>query len=246
MRGRKNKMGKRKQENEVVEGEVLKINSKDTKGKSKLWSVCMDTGGDDDEWFGFGFDEPEFEEGAVVEFEIEENAAGYLNCVEGTVEVIEDAPKKRKSSKRGKSSSKPKRGSSRSRDDDDDDDDTPRKRGGGSKSKSSSRGGGKSTAKSGTKKADVDWDRKDNLIRLQSCQNTAIAFTNMLLQNDCIALKDAKGKAVKKDTKMDAVAAFVEEEAERLFEKYTDIVDGNYDGGSDRDDDDEDDDDIPD
>lgn len=224
----------RRNEPEVVEGTVLKITYKETRGKNDLCNLCLDTGGRDDEWFGYGFNEPDFEEGAIVEFEIEYNGE-YANIVDDTLTVIEEAPKKRKSSGgRGGKSSGSKRGGGSSG-----------KSGGGrsggrSGGKSSSAGRGGADKGSGAgKKSEVDWDRKDNLIRLQSCQNTAIATVNMMITHGAIVLPKKKGEMY------DAVQAAIEEEASRLFEKYTDIVDGNYDGGPSVNDVD-DDDDIPD
>lgn len=220
----------RRNEPEVIEGTVVKITYKETRGKNDICNLCLDTGGRDDEWFGFGFNEPEFEEGAVIEFEVEMNGK-YKNVVDDSVVVLEDAPAKRKGS--GRSSG----GSSRS--------------GGGSARSSggsrggSSRSGGGSGGKSGGGRAksepkkEVDWDRKDNLIRLQSSQNTAVATINVMLANSLIALPK------KKADQMDAVQALIEEEAARLFDKYTDIVDGNYEGTSKDETEYDDDDDIP-
>lgn len=212
----------KKSEPEIVEGTVTKITFKPTKGDNEVCNICLDTGGRDDEWFGFGFEEPEFEEGAVIEFEVEYNGK-FTNVVTGSVEVLEEAPKKRKGSSRGGSSGG--RGSS-SR--------------GSSRDKSSGGGrGGKSSGRDkAPAKAEVDWDRKDNLIRLQSSQNTAVATLNVLLTHGLIALPKKKAQ------QMDAVVALIEEEAARLFDKYTDIVDDNYEGyaggGKDESDDDDD------
>ena len=68
-------------------------------------------------------------------------------------------------------------------------------------------------------KADVDWDRKDRLIRAQSCQNTAIAT---------VALMQAAGVLPKPKTKADgydAIQALIEKETKRLFEKYDEVAD---------------------
>jgi len=205
---------------DFINGIVAKINSKPTRGKSDIWSICVDSDGDE-QWYGFGFDEPDFGEGSEVEFDISWNG-DYPNVDNETFEVI-DLVEARKSSSRGKSSggggrggkssgggrSKPSGGGSRSS-------------GGGSgrgkpAPKRSSGGGGKAPAKK-----EVDWDRKDNLIRLQSSQNTAIAFISAAVNNGSLKLPAAKGKG------FDAFAAAVEEEAQRLFEKYDDIADNGF------------------
>lgn len=226
-------MGRAK-EPEMVEGKVLKITFKETRGDNDLCSICLDTGGKDDEWFGFGFNEPNFKEGAVIEFEVEENDKGFWNVVEDTVEVLEAAPEKRRGSskggsKRGGSSrSGGRSGSSRS----------SGRSGAGSKRSSGRDGGGRSKSSEGGKKSEVDWDRKDNLIRLQSSQNTAVATINMMIAHGAIVIPKKKADA------FDLIQAAVEEEASRLFDKYTDIVDGNYEGGPAMSEDDEND--IPD
>lgn len=216
---------------DFVSGIVTKINSKPTRGNSDIWSICVDCDGDED-WYGYGFEKPDFGEGSEVEFDIEWNG-DYANVDNETFEVIELVEARKKSSRGGagrKSSGSGKRGGN--------------SRGGrkpsGGGSRGGKSGGGKSSGRGGASKAkgggkaDVDWDRKDKLIRLQSCQNTAIAFISAAVTNGSLKLPAAKGKG------FDAFAAAVEEEAERLFGKYDDIADNGYqsaDAGGDDDDD---------
>ncbi len=206
-----------------MSGFVESINSKPTNGKNDLWSIKVD--GD---WFGHGFDEPNFDVGAEIEFEITMNG-DYENVDVDTVVVLQEAPDRGrgKGSNRGSSRGGSKRGSSRG---------GSRGNGRGSSSRgNSSRGNSNrgssrgSSRRSGTQKEEkTDWARKDNLIRLQSSQNTAIATIGMMVMHSLIALPK------KKSEHMDAITALIEKEAKRLFDKYDDIADDIADGYYDR------------
>ena len=92
----------------VEEGKVLDIASSDTKNGGKIYRIeveDLETG--DVDWFGAGFDEPEFGADSIVSFEFEENGK-YLNIVDGSLEVIDLVEPEKKKSSRGS------RGSSRS------------------------------------------------------------------------------------------------------------------------------------
>lgn len=210
-----------------VYGEVLKITGKDTKNGGKIWNICVDDNGED-AWFGYGFDKPDFGEGSEIEFDVEMNG-DYENVNHDTLEVINLVEPKRSGrgsgggrggnsggsrSGGGRSSGRSNSGSSNSRG----------KSSGGSRGGSAGRGksGGGRADKAPAKKADVDWERKDNLIRLQSCQNTAVATVNGAVAAGAITLPAKKGE------KLDAFQALIEKEASRLYDKYEDIVDGNY------------------
>lgn len=206
---------------DFVSGIVVKINSKPTRGKSDIWSICVETD-DGEDWFGFGFDKPDFGEGSEVEFEIEWNG-DYPNVDQETFEVI-DLVEPRKRSSRGRGNGTSSRGGRNSS--------SGSKRGGNSRgsSRRGKSGGGKSSGRQGgggSKKGgkpEVDWERKDTLIRLQSCQNTAIAFVSAAVQHGAITLGKTQSK------KLGIFEAAVEEEAERLFLKYDDIADNGYEG----------------
>lgn len=234
---------------DFVQGTVAKLTEKETSNGGTVYNVCVDTEDNGEEWFGCGFDNPNLNEGDEIEFDIDYNG-DYTNINLDTLVVTKEAPQRQSSNRSGgrnggrnsSSNSRSSRGGSNSRS------------GGrgnsrsGSKSGSRDSGRGKNTGRSQSKgagrakapkKQEVDWERKDNLIRLQSSQNTAIAFVNCGLANGCIVLPTAKAK------KYDAYQALVEEEAARLYDKYNDIVDGCYDDGVDRDDPEMDEDDIP-
>jgi len=204
-----------------VYGVVQKITAKDTRNGGKIYNICVDVDGED-EWFGYGFDAPEFGEGSEIEFDVEMNG-DYENVDIDSLEIIELVEPKR-SGRGGKSGGKG-RGKSSGK---------SSGRGGSSgrgKSSGSGRGkpagGGRKAPASkgkggGAAKAEVDWDRKDNLIRLQSCQNTAVATIQAAIEAGAVTLPAKKGE------KFDAFQALIEKEAARLYDKYTDIVDGNY------------------
>ncbi len=234
---------------DFVQGTVAKITEKPTANGGTVYNVCVDTEDNGEEWFGCGFENPNLNEGDEIEFDIDYNG-DYTNIGLDTLVVTKEAPKRQSSSRsngrssgsrsngrsgssRGNSNSRSgSRGNSRSK--------SNSRSGNSQRGESKGRSQGQSKGRAApAKKAEVDWDRKDNLIRLQSCQNTAIALVNCGLANGAITLPSAKAK------KYDAFVALVEEEAARLFDKYTDIVDGCYDNGQDNNQDDEDEDDIP-
>lgn len=219
----------------VENATVLKSTSKETSNGGHVYNIQVETDENGKEWFGCGFDDPKLNEGDIIEFEIVQ-VGEYTNVDLDTLEIIEKAPQRQRSS-RGSS-----RGGSRSSGGRSSRGQSPR--GSGSRSSgrgSSSRNSGasKSRGSSGSKKAEVDWDRKDKLIRLQSSQNTAIALVGMLLTHDALKLP------AKKADKYDAAVAAVEKEAARLFAKYDDIVDGCYEPDGDAGGEFDDEDDVP-
>jgi len=223
---------------DYVEGIVVKSTSKPTNNGGTVYNICVDTVDNGEEWFGCGFDDPNVNVGDEIGFDIEYKG-DYTNVNLDTLEIIKAAPKREsrgsgrggsrggnKSGGRGRSSGGSNSGGS--------------KRGGNSRSAPAKKSAGRGASKAA--KPDVDWDRKDNLIRLQSSQNTAIATIAVMLTNGALVLPKKKAEA------FDAIQDCIEEEAARLFSKYTDIVDGNYDkdSGSGDADDGEYDDDVPD
>lgn len=222
---------------DFVAGTVAKVSEKPTANGGTVYNVCVDTEDNGEEWFGCGFNDPKLNEGDEIEFDIDYNG-DYTNINLDTLVVTKEAPQRKPSSRgskrdgggrgngrsggdRGKSNSRSSNSRSSSRSSNSGGRDSGRGQG---KGRSESKSSGRTKAPA---KQEVDWERKDNLIRLQSSQNTAIAFVNCGLANGCIVLPSAKAK------KYDAFLALVEEEAERLFQKYTDIVDGCYDNGKD-------------
>ncbi len=205
-----------------VEGIVAKISEKPTSNGGTIYNICLEIDGAEDEWFGHGFDEPIFQEGDEIEFDIEYNG-DYCNVDKDTVVIIsegEPKPKSRGRSSGGRSggrsggnsrgSSKPaargsSRGSSRS-----------------SKPAAKSRGGsgGKAKSDAPATMSKEEWAQKDQIIRRQACMNTAIALINGAVANDLVALP------TKKADKLDAFIALCDEEAERLYNQYEEQVYG--------------------
>lgn len=201
-----------------VEGLVAKISVKPA-GKGEVHNVCLEIEGQDDEWFGHGFDKPDFFEGDYIEFDIEWNGK-YANIDKATINIIEEGdgepqkPARKPARSSGRSSSG--RGSSR---------DKPS----GSRSSSRSKpAASKSRSKPAAKgNADAmskdEWADKDRMIRRQSCMNTSIKLVTLL--HEAGVLPKPKNKA----DGVDAIIALCDEEAERLYDQYEEQV---YGGGT--------------
>jgi hypothetical protein len=200
-----------------VEGIVAKITEKPTRNGGTIYNVCLEINGGEDEWFGHGFNEPEFQEGDEIEFDISYNG-DYANVDTNTVNILSEGG--------GGSSSTSSRGNSRGS--------TSR-----SSSRSSSTGGSSSRAKPSrsnsrsskpsvrakpaaddTKMSKDDWQKKDNMIRRQACMNTAIALISSAVSNELVSLP------TKKADKLDAYIALCDEEAVRLYDQYEEQVHG--------------------
>lgn len=72
-----------------VSGVVSKIMERSIttkRGPSTVYSVCID-----DEWYGAGFDRPDFREGTNVSFQSSQNNRGYWQ-IDGRVSVNKDEP----------------------------------------------------------------------------------------------------------------------------------------------------------
>lgn len=208
----------------VEDALVLKLTSKETSTGGHVYNIQVETDENGKEWFGCGFDDPELTEGDIIEFEIEV-VGDYTNVDMDTLVVVEAAPKKQarsRSSRSSKGSSRGGRGSS------------GRSSGSrGDKSRSSGRGkpAGRSKSKSSGRgassdKPEVDWDRKERMIRLCSVQNTAMNTIGIMVNAGAITLPKKKAEMY------DALQALIEDEAARLEAKYSDICDGNYTGCS--------------
>ena len=198
-----------------VTGFLVKQSEKPTRNGGKIFSICVEVDGAD-EWFGFGFDAPTFGVDSEIEFDVEAKGE-YENVINDSVVIINNvnppAAPARKSrapaskparAPRGGAAAKPAR--------------TPR--GGAAKEEAAP-----AKTERAAKKPDVDWDRKDRLIRAQSCQNTAVAT---------IALAQAAGTLElpkKKALQWDALQALIEKETKRLFIKYDEVADECHDYG---------------
>jgi len=199
-----------------VVGIADKITSKEAgKNHNLIYSVCVVEEGQDDTWFGYGWDEPEFTEGAEIEFDIEYNG-DFMNIDVSSLNILQDGEPKRSS--RGRSSGgggRNSRGSSSS------------SRGSSSRSKPAGRGkpaakrGGASSG--GDTDKDKMWADKDKMIRRQACMNTAIKLVTLLHSIGVLP------KPAKKSEGYDATVALCDEEASRLYDQYEEQV---YGGGS--------------
>lgn len=203
----------------VTDAKVLKSTSKPTSGTGYVYNIQVNTEENGDEWFGCGFEDPQLTVGDIIEFEITQ-VGDYVNVDIDTLVVLEAAPKREKSSR----SSSRGGGRSNSRSSGRDGGHKPsRSAGRGSPTRKSSPT--KTRGKQATPKAEVDWDKKDKYIRLQSCQNTAIATIRGAIESGAVALPAKKGD------KFDAYQALIEDEAARLINKYDDIINDVYDQG---------------
>ncbi len=218
----------------VQDALVLKSTSKECGNNGHVYNVQVNTPDNGDEWFGCGFEDPKLNVGDEIEFEIE-TVGKYTNLILDTLVVTKAAPQREQSSRgRSNSSRGDSRGSSRGNSRDSgrgNQSSRGNSRGSRDSGSSNSRGQSQSRGRSSAaeKAPAVDWARKDNLIRLQSCQNTAINTINMMFLAGFIAVPKAKAD------RYDALQALIEDEAQRLYFKYEDIVDGKYgDGGDDQ------------
>lgn len=207
-----------------VIGIVAKITSKEAGAhKNLIYSICVEEDGREDEWYGYGWDEPDFTEGAEIEFDIEWNG-DYANIDTDSLNVLQDGEPKRssrgssrgssRSSGGGRSSSRSSggsRGSSKSS-----------SRSSGSSSRSSSKPAAKGKGASDTMSKD-EWADKDKMIRRQACMNTSLKLCALLFEVGAVKLP------TKKADQYDAVVELANEEAERLYDQYEEQV---YGGGT--------------
>lgn len=204
---------------DYVEGIVAKITEKPTSNGGTMYNICMEIEGSDDEWFGHGFDEPSFGEGAEIGFDISYNGK-YANVDTDSVDIISEGEPKPKPSRRP---SKPSRGSGGGRSSGGSRQSKPAQSRGSSRSKPETKAPykGKSSSTSDTMSKE-EWACKDKIIRRQACMNTAINLIGTAVKCELVALP------TKKADKLDAFIALCDEEAIRLYDQYEEQV---YGGG---------------
>lgn len=198
-----------------VTGFLVKVSEKPTSNGGTIYNICVENDGNDD-WFGYGFEAPTFGVDSEISFDIEVNGK-FENVIVETLEIIDNqnAPAPARKARGGTGGGRAPRGGA-----------APARsaRGGASKPAARQPRGQAASepaarAPKADKKADVDWDRKDRLIRAQSCQNTAVAT---------VALMQAAGVLPKPKNKADgydALQALIEKETQRLFIKYDEVAD---------------------
>jgi len=203
-----------------VTGFLLKVSEKPTSNGGTIYNIQLEESNEDrtESWFGYGFDAPTFGVDSEITFDIEVNGK-FENVVVETLEVLDmqNAPAAARKARGGASGGRAARGGAAK----------PARpaRGGAAKPARQPRGQAAAEDKPASRapksaaKADVDWDRKDRLIRAQSCQNTAIATVSLMLAAG--VLPKPKNKA----DGYDATLALVEKESKRLFEKYDEVAD---------------------
>ena len=205
-----------------VEGIVAKITEKQAGANGNtVYNICLEVG-DEDEWYGHGFDEPEFQEGDEIEFDISWNG-DYANIDTGTVNIISEGEPKPKSRSRGNSRSS---GRSSSRGKSSGRSSKPSGRSSSRDKPAAKRGGNASKGKGAdTTMSKDEWAQKDQMIRRQACMNTSIKLVTLLLSEGAITIPKKKADAA------DAIVALCDEEAERLYDQYQEQV---YGGGKKR------------
>lgn len=210
-----------------VTGFLLQVSEKQTSNGGTIYNIKVENDGNDD-WFGYGFDKPTFGVDSEITFDVEVNGK-FENVIVETLEVLDmqNPPKAERKARGGRGGNgggrAPRGGNSSSR--------APR---GESKPARKPRGQAaddKPARAPKAEKKEVDWDRKDRLIRAQSCQNTAIAMVDLMVKAGALALPKKKGE------QYDALQALVEKESERLFLKYDEVADECFDYDGDQGDD---------
>jgi hypothetical protein len=199
-----------------VTGFLVKVSEKPTSNGGTIYNICVENDGNDD-WFGYGFEAPTFGVDSEISFDIEVNGK-FENVIVETLEIIDNqnAPAPVRKSRGGASS----RGKPAGR--------APR---GGAAKPAARQPRGQAAedkparAPKSAAKADVDWDRKDRLIRAQSCQNTAIATVALMQAAGVLPKPKAKAQGY------DALLALIEKESHRLFLKYDEVADECFDYG---------------
>ena len=200
-----------------VTGFLLKVSEKPTSNGGTIYNIQLEASNDDrtESWFGYGFDAPTFGVDSEISFDVEVNGK-FENVIIETLEIIDNqnAPAPARKGRSG-GGARPARGGAK-----------PARQPRQAASKPARQPRGQSAedkpaarAPKSAAKADVDWDRKDRLIRAQSCQNTAIATVSLMLAAG--VLPKPKNKA----DGYDATMALIEKESKRLFIKYDEVAD---------------------
>jgi len=180
-----------------VIGIVKAISEKATRNGGTVYNVKLDTG-QDDEWFGLGFDEPQFGKGDEIEFDVTYNG-DYANVDANSVNILQEASgggrdsgrgsSNRSSSNRSASRSSSSRGNSSSGNRS-----SSPSRGSRDNKRSSSGNSRASSSKSDTMSKD-EWANKDKMIRRQACMNTAINLVKLLIESDAVSIPKKKADA---------------------------------------------------
>jgi hypothetical protein len=185
-----------------VQGIVKRITSRQA-GRGKAYNLQMDSG----DWFGYGFEQPNFGEGSEVCFDVDWNGQ-YGNVRKGSLQVLSGGGNQgggyQQNNGGGYQNSQGNRGGN-----------TGGGRGGQSHGGSGSRkSGGRDQYWEDKAKRDVVVQRQ---IQFQASRNAAIAAVDIALKNDCLPLPQKKGD------RLDAVLAVIAEVTER-FNYETDCV----------------------
>jgi len=174
-----------------VYGRVKRINSRPA-GRGTAWNIQMDSG----DWFGYGFEQPNFGEGSEVSFDVDWNGQ-YGNVRKGSLQVIGGQQQQPQGGQGGGGY----QGGGQ------------RPAGGGGRGQGN-RGGYQNNKKSGGK--DNYWEEKakrdlvvQRQIQHQASRNAAIAVVGTALANDALSLPAKKGD------KLDAILAVVDEVTDR-------------------------------
>ena len=202
-----------------VTGFLLKVSEKPTSNGGTIYNIQLEEANDDrtESWFGYGFDAPTFGVDSEISFDIEVNGK-FENVIIETLEILDNqnAPAPARKGRAGAGGGRAGAGGRGK----------PARpaRGGAAKPARQPRGQAAEDKPAGraaksAAKPDVDWDRKDRLIRAQSCQNTAIATVSLMLAAG--VLPKPKNKA----DGYDATMALIEKESKRLFIKYDEVAD---------------------
>lgn len=170
--------------------------------RGKAWNVQMDSG----EWFGMGYQQPDFGEGSEIAFDVEYNGQ-YANVAKGSIEVINAVQQQQQQrpqqggyqqrqgggyQQRQGGGYQQRQGGAQG---------APQ-RGGYQQRAQQGAGGGKDQYWKDKEKRDIDTQAR---IQLQACRNSALTLVQMGLANDCIPLP------AKKADRLGALIAIVDE-----------------------------------
>lgn len=191
---------------DFVGGIVKRITEKQGKF-GPMFSIQLQHDDGSEQWYGFGKFPPKFGEGSDIEFGVTWNGQ-YANADFKTVKVVSLVEPAQQGGGRQRGGDAGSNGAGRG------------SRSNGSTSGSAGRGGNaapparggvsKPAAKSDGLSKD-EWARKDAVIQLQSCRNSAIAVVAAALQHEALPLPAKKGE------KFDALVGAVNELTEQFF-----------------------------
>lgn len=183
-----------------VFGTVQRIVAKQA-GRGTAHNIQMDDG----QWYGHGFKQPNFGEGAEISFDVEYNGQ-YANVIVESVQVINEGQPPRRQQQQGGYNGQ-------------------RRSNGGGNTRGASGGGRAPAQASGGMSRDKYWENKEKRdlavqkqIQYQAARNAAIEATKLALEQGAAALP------AKKEAKLDALLALIGEITDRFYEDTTDIV----------------------